>query len=392
MSLSIQEKNQKLSTSEIIQLLCLYFVACTHYIDGLITIALYIVLPLGFLLSLRDYHKSQMNKTFRSLMWLYGWVLFCTLLSTNIGASLIELKKIAGCVLSSFMMLSLAKDLKRVYLLYLTFLLFLISTWQYALGHIYEVVDISSAQLNDQKLNANTFAYFTTYATFAIYMLGYLKNKYTWLFEMLFPLTLLLSFITAIYSASRQLLIIQIPFILLLLANRYNFRSGKGLMLFIGIIAIAIAGYFYFGETMFANSYLSKRAEMSIEDDTRIVIANECIQIGTENPLFGIGPGCVAKHVSTGNFSHNTYLELFAGTGLVGMIIFIIMIYSFICAQLRRYRETHDTVFMAFVIFGMIWAIDQIFYVFHTDLWLISFFILVATHSEVYNKTKYGIR
>ena len=392
MSLSIQEKNQKLSTSEIIQLLCLYFVACTHYIDGLITIALYIVLPLGFLLSLRDYHKSQMNKTFRSLMCLYGWILFCTLLSTNIGASLIELKKIAGCVLSSFMMLSLAKDLKRVYLLYLTFLLFLISTWQYALDHIYEVMDISSSQIDDQKLNANTFAYFTTYATFVIYMLGYLENKYTRLFKMLFPLTLLLSFITAIYSASRQLLIIQIPFILLLLANRYNFRSGKGLMLFIGIIAIAIAGYFYFGETMFANSYLSKRAEMSIEDDTRIVIANECIQIGTENPLFGIGPGCVAKHVSTGNFSHNTYLELFAGTGLVGMIIFIIMIYSFICAQLRRYRETHDTVFMAFVIFGMIWAIDQIFYVFHTDLWLISFFILVATHSEVYNKTKYGIR
>lgn len=392
MSLSIQDKSLKLSISEIIQLLCLYFVACTHYIDGLVKIALYIVLPLGFLLSLKDYHKNQMNKAFRTLIWLYCWVLFCAFLSTNTDASLSELKKIAGCVMSSFMMLSLAKDLKRVYLLYITFLLFLISTWQYALGHIYEAMDISSSQLDDQKLNANTFAYFTTYATFVIYMFGYLKSKYAKYFKMLFPLTLLLSFITAIYSASRQILVIQIPFILLLLINRYNFRSGKGLMLFIGIIAIAIAGYFYFGETMYANSYLSTRAEMSIEDDTRIIIAKECIQIGKENFLFGVGPGCVSKHVSTGNFSHNTYLELFAGTGLVGMIIFITMILSFINAQFRRYKVTHDTVFMAFVIFGVIWAIDQIFYVFHTGLWLISFFILIAAHSEVYYKTKYVIR
>lgn len=392
MGLLIQEKNQKLSISEIIQLLCLYFVACTHYIDGLVTIALYIVLPFGFLLSLREYHKSRMNKAFKSLMWLYGWVVFCAFLSTNTDASVNELKKIAGCVMSSFMMLSLAKDLKRVCLLYFTFILFLLSTWQYALGHIYEVIDISFSQLNDQKLNANTFAYFTTYATFVIYMLGNIENKYTNFLKLLFPFTLLLSFITAIYSASRQILILQIPFILLLLANRYNFKSGKGLMLFIGIIALAIAGYFYFGETMYANSYLSVRAEKSIEDDTRIVIAKECFQIGKDNFLFGVGPGCVSKHVSTGNFSHNTYLELFAGTGLVGMVIFITMIVSFVYTQFRRYRVTRDSVFMAFLIFGFIWAIDQIFYVFHSDLWLISFFILVAAHSEVYNKTKYGIR
>lgn len=389
MNLAIQSKRQTLSISEKIQVLCLYFVACTHYIDGLVSISLYVVLPIGFFLSLKDYHNGQKNKTFKSLIWLYGWIVFCSLLSTNYVASLIELKKILGCVMSSFMVLSLAKDLKRVYLLYFSYLLFLISTWQYALGHIYEVMDISTSQLDDQKLNANTFAYFTTYATFVIYMLGEMGNKFSKFLKFIFPFTLLLSFITAIYSASRQILIIQLPFILLLLANRYNFKRGKGLFYFLGIIVIAVAGYIYWGETIFENSYLSTRTERSIEDDTRILIAKECIQIGKDNFLFGVGPGCVAKHVSTGNFSHNTYLELFAGTGLIGMVIFISMIISFIRTQFRRYRITCDTVFMAFLIFGIIWAIDQVFYVFHTGLWLISFFVLVTAHSDVYYRTKY---
>lgn len=389
MNLSLYYTYHKLSTSEIIQILCLYFVACTHYIDVWVSISLYVVLPIGFLLSLKDYHNCQMNKTFKSLICLYGWVLFCTLFSTSFDASLNELKKIVGCLMSSFMVLSFAKDLRRVYLLYFTYLLFLMSTWQYAIGHIYEAIDISSSQLDDQKLNANTFAYFTTYATFVIYMIGEIESKYSKLLKFLFPLTLFLSFVTAIYSASRQILVIQLPFILLLLANRYNFKSGKGLFYFLGIIVIAVAGYMYLGETIFENSYLSTRTERSIEDDTRILIAKECIQIGKDNFLFGVGPGCVAKHVSTGNFSHNTYLELFAGTGLIGMVIFISMIISFIRTQFRRYRITHDTAIMAFLIFGIIWAIDQVFYVFHTGLWLISFFVLVTAHSDVYYRTKY---
>ena len=56
--------------------------------------------------------------------------------------------------------------------------------------------------------------------------------------------------------------------------------------------------------------------------------------------------------------------------------------------QIRRYKKFKDKYFLVFGFFGLFYIIDGFFYVFYAQIWLISFFILVATHSDTYYKTK----
>ena len=66
------------------------------------------------------------------------------------------------------------------------------------------------------------------------------------------------------------------------------------------------------------------------------------------------------------------------------MIVADFRLYYFIKQQWIRFRSTLDRKFIVFLVFGVIFAFDQLFYVFYIDLWLIAFFILVATHSDAY--------
>lgn len=47
---------------------------------------------------------------------------------------------------------------------------------------------------------------------------------------------------------------------------------------------------------------------------------------------------------------------------------------------------------MVFFICGLIYVFDNFFYVFYIDLWLIGFFMLLASHSEQYYKFQRKIR
>lgn len=376
---------------EVITLLCLYIVALTHYDDSFIAISLYLVLPFAFIINVNYKHIFNNNKHLKRLCILYLWIVFCSLFAENIVLVGIEIKKILGCFFSCYVISKQASDQKRIYFLYFIYILFLVSTWDYALTHLWDIRDYGDAQLSDDtnKLNANTFAYFTTYATFIIYVLGEIKNKFGKFLKILFPLTLVLSFLTAIVSSSRQLLIIQVPLIVLLLINRYQIKKGKNIFVLLFLVGASIFLFDSIGQRFYDNSYLSRRAENSVMEDTRILIAKEAFNIGLENPFVGVGPGNVSSNISTGNFSHNTFLELFAGTGIIGCILFCILLGTFVKKQYDRYRMTHDRFFMAFLIFGIIWTFDQLFYVFHDGLWLISFFILVCTHSDVYYNENY---
>ena len=78
-------------------------------------------------------------------------------------------------------------------------------------------------------------------------------------------------------------------------------------------------------------------------------------------------------------------------------LLLIIAIWSYLqvckylAAQVRRYIAYRDKEYLYFAVFGIFFIIDQIFYVFYADLYLISFFILVATHSETYHQKRMGV-
>jgi len=141
---------------------------------------------------------------------------------------------------------------------------------------------------------------------------------------------------------------------------------------------------------IFDDSLLLERSQKSLDDDARTLLIKETIDIGLHNPIVGIGPGCVKLYTTERGFAHNTYLELFAGTGLVGVIIYIVLLWKFVSTQIRRYMTTKDKIYMYFLIFGVFFVIDQMFYVFYYSIYLISFIILVASHSDTcYNNRTY---
>ena len=87
----------------------------------------------------------------------------------------------------------------------------------------------------------------------------------------------------------------------------------------------------------------------------RIKVMRDTLRVGLAHPVFGVGYGRTrlkaAIRSSAGSetksnepiwHAHNTYLELFAGTGLVGLGAFIWLLWAALRNTLRRAREAVD--------------------------------------------------
>lgn len=350
-------------------------------------IALYLVVPAPFLLTLLSEKSLTSNKYMNLLTVLYLWILLSLLWATDIDYAMVQVKQILGSFLLCFIFSQKAKYQKFLPWLYLSFIVLLIGDWYYAYNNMFDVIEFGVDRLNDDKLNANTLGYHTFYATFAIFILGEWNQRYKRLFRVLFIIMIPLSFMTAMYTASRQILLIQIPLIILLLYGRY-FKSVRASLKIITLIVTLLVSLILTPRVMnlYEGSSLQERNEIEVKDDVRVQLMLDAFEVGNRNFPLGVGANNYILHSYNQHISHNTYLELYANEGIIGVLLYIIMLYLFLKTQWRRYRCTRDMMYFYFFIAGIIFAIDGFFYVFYPHLWLISFFILVASHSEAYYK------
>ena len=70
--------------------------------------------------------------------------------------------------------------------------------------------------------------------------------------------------------------------------------------------------------------------------------------------------------------------------GIIGLILYAALMMSFTIRQWKRYKRYDDKMYFYFFTFGLIYVLDGVFFVFYNAIWLISFFMLVAAHSETY--------
>ena len=137
-------------------------------------------------------------------------------------------------------------------------------------------------------------------------------------------------------------------------------------------------------EGYFSNSLLATRSMESISDDSRFHLIQQAFDEGTTYPLLGMGPNnFVLKY---GQFTHNTYLELLVSSGFPAVLIYIGILLRFICLQFKRFRKTGDRTFLMFFIYACTFFVDNIFYVFVGNMWLMGLFFIVVGHSEQYYK------
>lgn len=382
---------------EILCIILLYFAASVSLIDSLNPLALYGAIPLSFLISLSVGNSLKTNNYLKRLLVLILWVAVTYFSAVYVEEAKNQMKNLLGVFVLSMTIANLSSDKRCVPWLYGVFIILLIQALVYANSHIMiEGFDTATDRLNDEKLNANTVAYYTFFVTFAIYELGnsfLIKNRVIAnIFRLLFLAMYGVSFTVAILTGSRQVLIIQIPLLVLLTFIRYiEGASLKRKLLFVLIAAVACVASIDPITKSYDNSYLKVRSETKAKDDVRALLLQDAIKVGCQHPIMGVGPGNYVRYSFNRHFSHCTYTELFANTGVIGALIYVSLLLMFITSQWKRFWKYRDKTYLVFLVCGLIYLFDNFFYVFYVDLWLIGFFILLASHSENYfNYKKYN--
>lgn len=382
---------------EILCIILLYFAASVSLIDSLKPLALYGAIPLSFLISLSVGNSLKTNNYLKRLLVLILWVAATYFSAVYVEEANNQMKNLLGVFVLSMTIANLSSDKRCVPWLYGVFIILLIQALVYANSHIMiEGFDTATDRLNDEKLNANTVAYYTFFVTFAIYELGnsfLIKNRVIAnIFRLLFLAMYGVSFTVAILTGSRQVLIIQIPLLVLLTFIRYiEGASLKRKLLFVLIAAVACVASIDPITKSYDNSYLKVRSETKAKDDVRALLLQDAIKVGCQHPIMGVGPGNYVRYSFNRHFSHCTYTELFANTGIIGALIYVSLLLMFITSQWKRFWKYRDKTYLVFLVCGLIYLFDNFFYVFYVDLWLIGFFILLASHSETYfNYKKYN--
>lgn len=368
---------------------CVLFAAfASFYSEQLNRISLYIILPFAFLLSFFKNNLTLRTNRYVVILWcLFALIAFSALYATYLDRATRELKQILGVILISFVFAVNCRDRKAIPWLYFVYFMLYISVWYYAKNNILEDITFGEDRLDDNKLNANMMAYYTFYLTFAVFMLGEIIQKpgIQKMMRLVFFLTIPLSFIVAIYTASRQVFVIQIPLISILLYLRYLKQSKRYQKAFfiLAVIAVSlIAIPVMMG--VYENSLLQYRNEKEITTDIRVKLFRDALKVGFQHFFTGVGAGNYAAYSFDGHFAHNTFLELFANNGILGVSLFIYLMVKYLRLQYRRFKSSSDKMFLYFFWFGIMFSLDCMFYVMYSKIWLMGFFILVASHSEQY--------
>lgn len=385
---SVRKPSEKYTLSEKI----IYFLISLWAILSLYSwannICLYVFLPLSFVLVLsqnRDIYET--NRFLKLLFVLYFWFLISSFFSVDVNESFLQVKRTVATFLLCTVFASIGE--KRPVVGYVIYLLFFIALLYYAYFNILSIIDVSEERMQDDNVNANMFAYYTSFTTFALFILSYCSTNKKRLFNVLFLGMIPLSFIVALLTGSRQTLLVQIPLIASLLGVKYV-RNGKGVLVFSLIILVAILLFFSFGEGMYEHSTLAHRNELSVGDDERTFLIKDAFRVGFNNIVLGVGPGCYKLVNPTHHYAHCAYAELIACSGLPALVIYVSMLIIFIKTQIKRYYASKNRLFLSFALFGVIFSFQNLFYAFYLLPWLMSFFVLVSSHSNSIFKKKLG--
>lgn len=385
---SVRKPSEKYTLSEKI----IYFLISLWAILSLYSwannICLYVFLPLSFVLVLsqnRDLYET--NRFLKLLFVLYFWFLISSFFSVDVNESFLQVKRTVATFLLCTVFASIGE--KRPVVGYVIYLLFFIALLYYAYFNILSIIDVSEERMQDDNVNANMFAYYTSFTTFALFILSYCSTNKKRLFNVLFLGMIPLSFIVALLTGSRQTLLVQIPLIASLLGVKYV-RNGKGVLVFSLIILVAILLFFSFGEGMYEHSTLAHRNELSVGDDERTFLIKDAFRVGFNNIVLGVGPGCYKLVNPTHHYAHCAYAELIACSGLPALAIYVSMLIIFIKTQIKRYYASKNRLFLSFALFGVIFSFQNLFYAFYLLPWLMSFFVLVSSHSNSIFKKKLG--
>ena len=367
---------------------CLYFAAfASLYSPTANKVGLYVAIPMAVLLCTLINRGFKTNIYEKILYALLLWDCIAYFWAGDKELAANEVHQVLGAAMMVYVVSILSRYPNYQKYIYFTYIILYLSAWNYAIHHIFTMMVDDSDRLNDEMLNANTMAYYTFYVTFLSFML-YQITKKRWakrLWAISFWLMLPVSFGVSLLTSSRQVIIIQVPLYGMLLYERYirGVQIKKKIQFSIAavLVIVALSGQIL---NIYENSFLKQRAEKDVTEDSRMMLVYDATKVALQNMPLGVGSGNYQGVSCFRQISHNSYLEAFVNLGFIGLALYIALMAVFTLRQWRRYKTHHNKMYFYFFTFGLIYSFYGVFFVFYNAIWLISFFMLVAAHSETY--------
>ena len=395
----MQKKTNTISINLLLVLLLVLGVTFGAFNNTVNYIFLYLIMPIVFIYCFFTSQNTFKNYYVKVFLILVIWSCISTVIkSENFDYSYNVLTSMIMTLMFCFSMIALAKKNERnITLFYLLILSFYIVNWYYAIFHFdllsanISLVVFDEQSLIYEKINANRWGYFTLFLTFATFIYGELaqSNKWRRNYRIIFLMFLLVVFFNALYTGSRQVLILNIPLYFILLFYRYKktiFSPKIIIRIVVIIIFVIMLGQRI--KTTYEISSIKNRFDSTIlKEDARFHLMTKAFNYGIENPIFGIGPGNMEFRENV--ISHCSYSEIFAETGIFGLFLYMLIIFGCYLEQIKRYRETQDKVFLYFSIYTLFYALNNFFYVFYSWYLLMSILFLITAHSDLYYEKKY---
>ena len=279
-------------------------------------------------------------------------------------------KRILIVSIFSFTLFSFSlSSFSNIYKIYLGYALALIIMIYFAVTNGLQYNGDERFELD--KINANTYGYYIFTGLHACFILFNVQKKYKTVLFFILTALLLLSFIIILATASRGALVIAV---LLVISNIYIYFQDflKKLSNKFIIFVISFFSIFLLVNTVynlyFKDSLVLERFDnLNNIESPRQFHYRKAIEFGLDNPFLGLGSGGYSqmpKAIEQGSFSHNTYTEIFANHGFVGLTIYFLFFYYIFKRLMRVLKITKDkTIIKQISIFLVLFLCYNFFYV-----------------------------
>ena len=351
--------------------------------------SLYVAIPLLIVYCFWFYKDVIFKSTYWTpYLLMIIWMYLSTAVSDTANDGLRQMVPIMASFLLSFVGYAVVRRNNNywgIYVSYIALLAYLMCQNFMEVGFVLSFDYSSEAERGSfMKLNANDYAYYTLFATMSLRLLiEFFGSKVSNLYRVIAYIAFtLLSLYVALFTASRQVLALQLP--LLAFFFFYDFMWGKkanvGYLFMVLLLLISVFPYI---ESIYLNSYLSVRSHVGFQEDVRNEILIKAFYQGLDNPLFGLGIGADTF------FSHCTYTHLFARCGLFAALCFIVILYKGAITQFKRYRRSRDRVFILYLVLVLFIAVGNFTYSYIQEPFMMTILFVILGNSDRHYNNNY---
>ena len=149
----------------------------------------------------------------------------------------------------------------------------------------------------------------------------------------------------------------------------------------------------YLNDNYLQNSYLLKRFDQMEEvENPREFLASNAIEVGLRNPIIGVGAGnyaLIPKRIEQGSFSHNTFTEIFANFGSIGLFLFggFFLTVLFKLRRLLRFKnENTKIVLYQILLFLILFLVYSTLYVVYLSNVFMHLLFVIYAHLSILDR------